>query len=84
MFGVHREEEIFLIDPALFEFPEPSDRPKRFVGWKVTAWISLRQAFGSRYRMVCFESVPITEPGYPLFQPGYTLACVSEAIAARQ
>lgn len=35
VFGVHREEEIFLIDPSLFVFPDSSDRPLRSqsVGW---------------------------------------------------
>lgn len=35
MFGIRRGEQIFLIDPSLFEFPNPSDRPERglAVGW---------------------------------------------------
>jgi len=35
MFGIRRGDEIFLIDPSLFEFPNPSDRPQRglAVGW---------------------------------------------------
>lgn len=35
VFGINRNEDIFLIDPSLFEFPEPSDRPERgaMVGW---------------------------------------------------
>jgi hypothetical protein len=35
VFGIARGVEIYLIDPLLFEFPEPTDRPERgaLVGW---------------------------------------------------
>lgn len=35
IFGIREGEQMYLIDPELFEFPEPSDRPERnmIVGW---------------------------------------------------
>ena len=35
VFGINRNEEIYLIDPELFEFPNPDDRPVRnsVLGW---------------------------------------------------